>query len=163
MNSKKSCHCSNNKSNQGNSRLSSYCRNIYFLRIYTRLHNLGALYTLPLFCNSIQSVGYKPIQDSNTDIQLIDLFNSPPYPYSRPLLVKIMDPRLLMSQSLYVKFIIIWFGLKRIFRWSIFWKGEVTSLDLSADRLQRKFWRVRNYPNHVTEVCKFRNKSVFRQ
>ena len=36
-------------------------------------------------------------------------------------------------------------------------------LDLSADRLHRKYRRLRKYPNHVTEVCKFRNRTVFRQ
>ena len=34
-------------------------------------------------------------------------------------------------------------------------------LDLSADRLHRMYRRIRKYPNHVTGVCKFRNKNGF--
>ena len=36
-------------------------------------------------------------------------------------------------------------------------------LNLSPDPFHRKYRRFRKYPNHVTEVCKFRNKTVFRQ
>ena len=36
-------------------------------------------------------------------------------------------------------------------------------LDLSADRFHWKYRRLRKYPNNVNEVCKFRNKTVFRQ
>ena len=39
---------------------------------------------------------------------------STPPPFPRFLLVKIIDPRLLMTQSYHVKFVIIGFGLKRI-------------------------------------------------
>ena len=34
---------------------------------------------------------------------------------------------------------------------------------LDADRLHRKYQRIRKFPNHGTEVCKFRNKTVSRQ
>ena len=36
-------------------------------------------------------------------------------------------------------------------------------LELTADCLHRNYRRLRKYPNHVTEICKFRNKTVFRQ
>ena len=61
---------------------------------------------------------------------LLPLFPFPPPPPG-PLLWKIADPRLLLSQSYYVKF-----GLNRIFKRLItFWKGRHCIFDLSADRL----------------------------
>ena len=36
-------------------------------------------------------------------------------------------------------------------------------LALSADLMHRKYRGISDYQNHVTEVCKFRNKTVFRQ